>query len=133
MMQIFPQPLETLLVKHEIKIHYTRGGQLKLVGLSALPRKDAAAVVNFAREHREQILSAINHGSLPCQVCQAAGTWRGFGFTGEELLCFYQSYYEGRPVRPVPCEQAGRDCPLEKDRRPASGIKSNIKEKEMLK
>lgn len=88
-------------------------GGLRLRGLASLTTEQKSQVVEYARTHKAEILTALMQSGHPgeCESCPAAGYWDHSHYAGQGLLCFYSAYYLGKPGKPKPCKRTRSMCP----------------------
>jgi hypothetical protein len=46
-----------------------------------------------------------------CETCRASAFWDYADYSGKRL-CFHYAVYLGKSGKPLPCEQARKNCPL---------------------
>ncbi len=88
-------------------------GGLKLKGLSKLTAEQKNQIIDYARNHKPAILAALKKSSASgnCDSCPAAGYW---DWKGPGLWCFHRAYFLGKSGKPMHCDTAKHDCPLQK-------------------
>jgi hypothetical protein len=88
------------------------GDSIKLSGLSKLSKADAQSVIEYAQNHKREIITEIK--IQHCASCPAGAEWAYGSYKGKGLICFYDAYFRGRAGKPAPCSMA--ICPKNNER-----------------
>jgi hypothetical protein len=83
------------------KVACTR--ELEHVNLPSSSNNNKKNNINFVR-------ASNKCNKLDCDSCPAGGYW---DHMGQGMFCFHRAYYLGKSGKPVPCDVAKDNCPLQ--------------------
>ena len=101
----------TIIADAGLQASVEPSGGLKLKGLSKLSVERKKQIIDYARKHKHEILTALTKGNAigNCDSCPAAGYW---DHMGPGSWCFHRAYFMGKSGRPSPCVETKYACPL---------------------